>query len=275
MKRTSLINLLAGAILVLGIICVYKCCIAPPCPPPPTCCEQHDTCDLPAPQNLFAELEQNPDGTTLNISWDSVPGAKFYYVDVMDVTSDTFVYANVKVFGDSIDLPFPTFDPKNEYKIAVTCVCENCIASSYSAMYALCPIVIEDIVYMRCTEDACDCSPGNDITPGGGGRTIYFPGGTFIKLYRVEVNCNGVESKFPIEVERQSGSAGINVRVLNAAALGCPAGDILNPPTDSGYPGNVVGNGTGRYSVSFTCNQMTFDIPDGCTWRLLECTGCK
>lgn len=210
----------------------------------------------------------------MKISWDSVPGAKFYYVDVMDATNDTSVNANVKVQGDSIDLPFQFYDPKIEYTIAVSAVCGNCAASTNGVMYSLCPIVIEDIVYMQCSHsDACNCSPNNDITPGGNGKTISFPSGTFRKLYRVEVTCGEIASRFPIEVERP-GTAGIEVRVLNANALGCSAGNILNPPTNSGYPSNTAGNQTGRYSVSFTCNQMTFTIPDGCEWRILECTNC-
>jgi len=275
MKKTSLIYLLAGAFLVLAIIGIYKCSTQPPESALSSSCQQQDTCNLPAPANLSANVEQlQTGGFILKISWDSVPGAKFYYVDVMDVTNDTFVYSKKKVFVDSVNLSFPTFNPKNNHIITVTCVCENCIASTNAVMFSLCPIVIEDIVMMECPHsEACDCTPGNDITPGGSGRTISFPSGTFRKLYRVEVTCGEIASRFPIEVERP-GTAGIKVRVLNAGALNCPPGNIQNPPTNSGYPSNTVGNQTGRYSVSFTCNQMTFTIPDGCEWRILECTNC-
>ncbi|MFQ5446953.1 MAG: hypothetical protein ACE5FF_08465 [Saprospiraceae bacterium] len=270
MKRTSFISLLASTFLVLTLFLSNSGCNNTETS---TCCEQQDTCDLPAPTNLTASIPSNTGEVILKIKWDSVPGAKFYYVDVMDVTSDTFVYANAKVFGDSIDLAFPSYDSLNEYKVAVAAVCDNCVASEQAALFNLCPvIIIEDIVMMECTGPniVCDCANNTLIN-----NPVIFPATPFRRLYRVKIDYNGDRAAFPVEVQRPSPSTvGLEVSLPQTGQI-CGVGNIVNPPVKSGpYEARGAIGGT-NYTVDFSCSSMTINIPRGAELTLLECNGCN
>lgn len=134
MKKRNFLLLLA--ILLIGICCLYYCCR------PKDCC-----CELEAPNSLTATVT-GP--ITVELDWDSVPGAVAYQINVKNITSNTTLPLLTAVGTDTL---LTELTPDNEYTVIVQAICDNgkeCKVSSNGAAVCFKPrgVIVEDVVVM-------------------------------------------------------------------------------------------------------------------------------
>ncbi len=244
------------------------------------CCKTTDTCQLAAPQNFTSTQSTNG----LQLSWDTVTGAKYYQVNVVDITAETPVPALVRTTTEtSILVTDGSLNPSHNYRSSVAAVCTNCTTSLSTASSDACSIVIEDILMMEgsCLTAGCNCT---STTPADGLTATSFNVVSTRQLHKVTFACSpgGKISWFIIQTHTDaSGKLVVNVPdysdmndgrnedCANCTSYDAPVktgcGQMTN--TDPAFTMNIAKTATGG-TISFT--GLT-----GCTMTAVKCNGCN